>query len=71
MRWVYDYAAKHHLPTNARVTPNGNVEAQIIRALVVSNMNRAVVARLFNQAPINITTIIKRVRLEARVADPR
>lgn len=60
-KWVYDVASRHQLPTNPSVKPGGRRELQIIRALVASNMDVVGVGKLFNQAPVNIEGVIKRM----------
>jgi len=62
VRWVNNIASERGLPRNVRIAPFGKTEAQILRALVASNMAVSVVARAFSQAPSNIQRVIEDVR---------
>jgi hypothetical protein len=65
-RSIYEYAERHQLPTNPTILPNSKREAQVLRALVATNINLKVVASLFKTVPINIKAVVDRVQLEPR-----
>ena len=65
IRYVYELVGKHPgTPTNRPIRSNSKYETQIIRALVANALSIEIVSTLFEQAPVNIKNLIK--RLQAR-----
>jgi hypothetical protein len=63
VRYVYELIGKYPgTPTNKPIRPNSKYETQILRALVSNALSIESVALVFDQAPVNIKNLIKRLQ---------